>query len=208
MQSGSSAFVAFFRSGGAQNSCVASKQTEVPRPLPSHQTHKCVRWKTWLSIIPALELVIDEDAAVRGTTFFVTTSNTPWIVSVLPYAPCQQISYMTLRVRQSCVHSISQSSRTGDAKSSDAVACGSAGCQANNALAFHKLGGLNMRSLKKASIKTVVLESPTVRTLASTVTHASDLTNLSMQSSCMRGTSAQCTYCSTNSGNLANSVKF
>ena len=43
------------------------------------------------------------------------------------------------------VHSISQCSRTGDAKISDAVAFGSAGWQANNAKAFHKLGGLNMR---------------------------------------------------------------
>ena len=50
------------------------------------------------------------------------------------------------------VHSISQCSRTGDAKSSDAVAFGSAGWQANNAKAFHKLGGLNMRGLKKASL--------------------------------------------------------
>ena len=41
---------------------------------------------------------------------------------------------------------------TGDAKISDAVAFGSAGCQANNAKAFHKLGGLNMRGLKKASL--------------------------------------------------------
>ena len=60
-------------------------QTEVPRPLPSHQTHKCLRWKTWLSIIPALELVIDEDAAVRGTTFFATSSNMHWICFVLAY---------------------------------------------------------------------------------------------------------------------------
>jgi len=29
--------------------------------------------------------VIDEDAAVRGTTFFVTTSNMHWIVFVVPY---------------------------------------------------------------------------------------------------------------------------
>ena len=40
----------------------------------------------------------------------------------LKCTPCQQISYMTLRVRESSAHSISQCSRTGDAKSSDAVA--------------------------------------------------------------------------------------
>ena len=42
----------------------------------------------------------------------------------------------------------------------------------------------------KASMKTVVLESPVVHILASIVTHASGLTNLSMQSPCMLVTSA------------------
>ena len=59
---------------------------------------------------------------------------------------------MTLRVRESCVHSIGQCSRTGEAKSSDAVAFGSAGCQANHAKAFHKLGGLDMRGSRNASL--------------------------------------------------------
>ena len=50
---------------------------------------------------------------------------------------------MALRFRESCVLSISQSSRTGDDKVSDAVIFWSAGCQANDAKSFHKLGGFN-----------------------------------------------------------------
>ena len=47
-------------------------------------------------------------------------------------------------------HSISQFSQTGDRPLCKAV--GSAGCQANDATAFHKLGGLSMRGLKKARL--------------------------------------------------------
>ena len=47
-----------------------------------------------------------------------------------------------------------------------------------------------LHATHKASMKTVVLESPVVHILASIVTHASELTNLSMQSPCMLVTSA------------------
>ena len=59
---------------------------------------------------------------------------------------------LDLASRRVFVHSISQCSRAGDAKGSDAVAFDSSGRMANNAKAFHKLGGLDMRGSKKASL--------------------------------------------------------
>jgi len=52
---------------------------------------------------------------------------------------CRQVPYMTWPVRESWVLSIIQCSRKSDAKSSDALACGSAGRQVTNVL-FQQCG--------------------------------------------------------------------